>query len=687
MTLFKKIKVLSLPLAVLASASTWAKVVILEAETQLYEIPRSQIKTYIQNGTLEQNLKPVKAIRPGSVSDEELLAIPEKYLPPELREKQRQVREQIKAKATAKKKSKLLDTYVPGRESEIVKIKGGKDKVINLKIDEAVWVPPTAATAGAILAPQKKLPDVEMIEEIKVETSGKVKKEIKPGETREIAELFLNGFTRDPARKPLLPAYFFYMAGDYATSTTLSMDVLTDSKNEESKLSARYLLAHSLYQAGFYASALTHLVELSSTKWRRSALGMAAHALEKTRDDGAANQILSKLSLSQIPDEYQPLFSFHLGRILLNTGAREAALAAFKRVQSDHARYPEAQYYMGVIRAAELPSNVSMEDWEKEGTLTYRARMHFDDAMLAAKTADAQDLVNLIRLSLARMAYQAKQYNQSIFYYNEVSTDSPFVRESSYESSWSLYRLGEFNRSLGLLHPLGSAYFESRDLPEIWVLRSLNYLKLCRFDESQKAANQFEGTLKTVESQLKGDLSKIQAMSIKAPSQIKTVAITDWLKGVFLTDPVVEKDLNREDLLLKERTRLQALRNNPRITDAELKSSVAAVLESAIDRKIAAVGGALKPYLSNRIADVMEEYKTQKGRLDFLRFEIYNQATKFPKALERPEAQKLIAKKEFLPGVFLKGREVLWRFSGEFWQDELRGYDYFIPTECRSEDL
>ena len=42
----------------------------------------------------------------------------------------------------------------------------------------------------------------------------------------------------------------------------------------------------------------------------------------------------------------------------------------------------------------------------------------------------------------------------------------------------------------------------------------------------------------------------------------------------------------------------------------------------------------------------------------------------------------MIEKAEFLPGVFLKGKETLWRFNGEYWWDEISGYDYFIPTEC-----
>jgi predicted negative regulator of RcsB-dependent stress response len=671
------------PLAVIALPAL-ARVAIIESSVPVYEQPRSQIKTYIQSQTIDANLKPVKAVKPGALSDEELVAIPEKYLPPELKKKQDEVKKRIATEKKLGPKKAIGSPLL--KESQVVKIKNSKNKVLNLRIDEAVWVPPTAAIDSSILAPQQKLPEVELLQETKVSTSGTVAKEIEPGETREVKELFQDGKTQDTAKKHLLDAYRYYGQKDYATSLTLAIDVLSDPKKSASdKLIARYLAAHSLYQAGFYASALPFLVELMDTKLRRSAVGIAAKCLEKTRDDGPANQILAKLSISQIPEEYQPLFSFHLGRILLNTGAREAALAAFRRVPADHKRNPEAEYFMGVIQTSELGTNISDADWQKDDSPAGVARAHFETALVSGRAKETPDLLNLIRLSMARLAYQAKQYNQAIFLYQSVEPTSPFSRESLYESSWALYRTGEYTRSLGTLHPLGSPYFEGRDMPELWILRSLNYLKTCRFDEARKAANTFEGVIKDLSPQLKGALSILEKSSFKKPSDLRQAAIPEWLKSVLLSDPVVQKDLTTEDLLTAESDRLDALKGNLRVQDQELRESAAVALKAQLSKKIQAVANALKPYLVNRVRDIDSEYNNQKQRLDFLRFEIYSQATKFPKALERPEANKLIAKGEFLPGVFLKGHEILWRFSGEYWLDEIKGYDYALPTECRED--
>jgi hypothetical protein len=157
--------------------------------------------------------------------------------------------------------------------------------------------------------------------------------------------------------------------------------------------------------------------------------------------------------------------------------------------------------------------------------------------------------------------------------------------------------------------------------------------------------------------------------------------------AVFESDPIVLRDLATENLYRRESERLSGLLINPRIADIELKKSTHDSLLALYEKKRVALGKALVPYFVGRLDSLLREYRSQRDRLDFLRFEIYNQATQFPAALERREAQKLVSRGEFLPGVFLKGHEILWRYSGEYWADELKGYDYFVPTECKKDGV
>jgi len=404
------------PLAVLGSQVTQARIrTILQEESEMFEIPRSQIKTYIQKRDLKSNLQSIRPMKPGALSDDELMKVPEKYLTPELRSRQKTLRSQQRGSGFAR---------VLPKKQDVVSI-AARNKNVQVRIDQAVWVPSQKGEDSTVLAPQKRLPEVELLQEQKFEGSSRIAVELKPGDPREIFQVFESGKTRNPSRTPLLPAFYAYRKGDYATAATLALAQMTPNVPADTRVTARYLLAHALYQSGFYASASPLLVDLVDSRWRRSAVGLLANLLEKTRDDGTANQVMTKVSLSQIPEEQQPLFSFHLGRILLNSGAGSAALAAFDRVPPLHRRYPEAQYYMGVIKASQLGSNIRDDEWEKEGGPVHETRTHFEQAVLGGRTDRAEDLRNLASLSLARLAYQSKQYNQSVYYYDSVKTASP----------------------------------------------------------------------------------------------------------------------------------------------------------------------------------------------------------------------------------------------------------------------
>ncbi len=124
------------------------------------------------------------------------------------------------------------------------------------------------------------------------------------------------------------------------------------------------------------------------------------------------------------------------------------------------------------------------------------------------------------------------------------------------------------------------------------------------------------------------------------------------------------------------------LENNSNVSNANDRKNAREFFEKIIDRRLSFLIKSVKPYILARLEEVNRDYAVEKPKIDILKYEIYSQATKFPEAVRRTQAKRLLDENEFLPGVFLKGKEILWRYSGEFWEDELKGYDYFIPTEC-----
>ena len=122
-----------------------------------------------------------------------------------------------------------------------------------------------------------------------MDKTQKITVELTPGDPQEIEQLFEEGATQDADKQSLLVALKAYREKDYATATTLALGVKSDAKSSaKTQVYAEYVAAHALFQAGFYASSLQMLVDLVTSPLRRSAIGMAARALEKTKDDAAA---------------------------------------------------------------------------------------------------------------------------------------------------------------------------------------------------------------------------------------------------------------------------------------------------------------------------------------------------------------------------------------------------------------
>jgi len=661
--------------SILFTLSALAKITIPTGDvTGEYLILPTLFKDDAARKNIKANLDQ-KSKKKEELEDLELLNVPDKYLTPELQVRKRVAQQKLKNNpAVAARRIKPKTSTFEVKSGEGSKKMDIRDTIVRVE----------GKSVGAqLLTAKKVLPDVQLIEEVSIEASKEVKKEIFPGEKREVVEIFQNGQTKEPAKAPLLAAYRAYAVNDYATSATLAYKVFVETKNDETQVLAAYVMAHSLYQAGFYSTALGPLVELSETKWRRSALGMIAECMKHTEDRSAVRGVLEKLSLSQIPEKYKSLFAYHLGRILLNAGQAQAATSAFAQVPNDAPEYAEAQYFTGVLLSEGIPSGAAAKQaWQTEGSQIYDARASLEAAAQAARTRNDSNLRDLANISLGRLAYQADLYNQAVYYYNEIPTGSPYVRDAFFESAWALYRAGEFNRSQGYLHPLGSSYFEQRDFADLWTLRSLNYLKLCRFDEATKSVNTFQAMHGKTLSDLQSSIALIRDSKFSKLSDIDQNQVPEWVKKVILEDPIVLEDKEREHKLFAEKKKLQLLESNTNVSDANLKKSSREFFDKIIDRRLSFLIKSVKPYVLTRLEEVSRDYAAEKPKIDILRYEIYSQATKFPEAVKRSQAKRLIEQDEYLPGVFLKGKEILWRYSGEFWEDELRGYDYFIPTEC-----
>ncbi len=192
---------------------------------------------------------------------------------------------------------------------------------------------------------------------------------------------------------------------------------------------------------------------------------------------------MDKLYIEDRPKSLQNRYNYFLGRYYGDVaGDQERALTLLARVGKGEKVYAQARYAMGVIQTH---PNVRL----------YRSAVEsFQEAIIAAESlgADGQELIELGYLALARIAYEATNYEGALYYYNKVPRTSVRYPQALFEMAWTYFMQGDQRNALGTFHSLGSPYYAGYYFPDLWVLEATTYLNLCRYGEARLALDTFK---------------------------------------------------------------------------------------------------------------------------------------------------------------------------------------------------
>src|SRR5690606_36903386 len=194
---------------------------------------------------------------------------------------------------------------------------------------------------------------------------------------------------------------------------------------------------------------------------------------------------LDTLYIEDKPREVQDRFNYFLGRFFGNViGNYPRGVELLGRVGSDSTLKPKALYAQAVMQAnPALGENVA-------------AVQNFQNAILAAEdapgAADASDIRELAYLALARVAYEAANYDGALYYYNKVDRFSTRYPRALFEQAWTYFLKGDTRNALGTFHSVSSPYYDGYYFPDLWVMEATVYLNLCRYDLAKEALATFK---------------------------------------------------------------------------------------------------------------------------------------------------------------------------------------------------
>lgn len=474
-----------------------------------------------------------------------------------------------------------------------------------------------------------------------------------------------------------------YRKQDYARSAALFYNAYNAPADKAEKAKSEWGLAESLNKLGLYYSASKYY----SVIVRRGSDGSNPFFRMAMEQLGVINSRVSlgqshivqlfkaKIEPSDVPGPARGFYFYYLGVEAFSARALEKAGDYFEKVPSGSSYFLGAQFHLGVI--ANLSGQHS------------RAVSYFERVLSASRNEDdLQEMREMSIMNIARIYYETKRYAEAIGYYGQIPRDSENWLDAIWETSWAFFFMQKFNNTLGQIHTLHSPFFINRFYPESYILQSITFLRLCRYDQVKDSMKKFKDRYQPVFGEIKSMLSRYSGnprgffklvydyrtgngkQYERVEEIIRKLSYTDSFKGAVDTIRFSDRETDQLE-------RYQGVWSSSgligSLKDFLQQKKTAAITSSGRQMyELSTTYYQTLLDLSNQTKLIVAEM--QLGKLASLRSKIRSSSVQ-----ERAE--------------FIGGMQKLnigqsleyWPFEQEYWEDELGFYVYNMESKCKAE--
>lgn len=287
-------------------------------------------------------------------------------------------------------------------------------------------------------------------------------------------------------------------------------------------------------------------------------------------------------------------------------------------------------------------------------------------------------------MNIARVNYEIKRFPEAISYYGQIPRDSENWLDAIWEASWAFFFMEKFNNSLGNIHTIHSPFYDNRFYPEAYILQSITFLRMCRYDQVKESMRRFKDRYQPVFGDVKGMLNRFKGDPkgfFKYVYDYRKGDLNSYRKAEEIVKKLSQVDSFKEamDTIRFSDRELNALRNYREWQASGLLDSLNQFLESK--KSAAVLDAGQRMYregatyyttlleLSNQTKLIVAEM--QLGKLASLRALIKvtgeDRKTQFIGGMQKLNINQTL---EF------------WPFEGEYWEDELGFYVYNMASRC-----
>ena len=323
--------------------------------------------------------------------------------------------------------------------------------------------------------------------------------------------------------------YFQNTVDHYYRTALVALQKIDSSKRSDLVIANELYL---LFKLGHYQAFLGKWIEhSSSTGFLKSELGFA---LDQVVAPHASRIYLSTgFSLT-------PLMSEKLSKIEDIPNQTNYSLQALKYLKSgDKAvkwigKLDKGDYFRVQLAYSAILSYAKQGKIGASGTLIKKIIEPWIE-----KNNNKEDIA-FYYLTLGRLLYQAKAFDESLSYYKLIPESSKYFLEARTESLWTHLQKRDFSNSAGELASLKLSVFSDQFYPEIFLASAIGNTMLCQFTDAKKSIHGFIKSNKVWGKKIEA------ALKSPAPKLIRDTATTRQMKNQIT-------NINKELLYFKKR--------------------------------------------------------------------------------------------------------------------------------------
>ena len=486
---------------------------------------------------------------------------------------------------------------------------------------------------------------------------------------------------------------------------------------------AQFWLGKTLYKLGFYSASLSILDEIvaagAAHPFHKLTLAWLA-SLSRELPEGA--EVLEKVGTYKPTDledadfdEVRDELYYLLGRFYYQKGDLAQGIALLDQVPQNSDYYIPAQFFLGVAHTREFQGEPAVSAFKnvlrrsielreadeankkkrkkaerkakkKRRKKGKRGRRKKKDITTVEQTFqdEMRQYEHLAALGLANIFYMVGKFDTAIKYLDKIGIDSPYFLDAVHWAAWAEFRKVEsddenanrhYQRTLGYVHTLNAPFFSEYLYPDALKLKAVTYYFNCRYDSAKRTVDEFNRRYPDTMEQLQGILDQ-------APEDFQ---LYDLAKKILEEDsgldPFVEQVAQKslQDKTLSkyfayveelEREQVQFEEMSGAFKTAGVGERVIEDLDLALSTARERTGQEARVRITGQIKEIKDLNK-EMIKVEYEILEKRKQQGALEKVPPKPQRPRIDAEHE------------IYKYNGEYWQDELGYYRYKVTSLCK----